>query len=35
MYAGKYMNTYGFPGAGGVKQVPIGWDHWYGQVKCS
>ena len=32
MYAGKYMNMYGLPAAGGVEQVPAGWDHWYGQV---
>ena len=33
MYAGKYMNTYGFPADGGVKHVPEGWDQWYGQVR--
>ena len=35
MYAGKYMNMYGLPDAGGVKQVPAGWDQWYGQVRIN
>ena len=34
MYAGKYMNMYGWPGAGGVQQVPAGWDSWHGLVSC-
>jgi len=32
MYAGKYMNMYGLPGAGGTEQVPVGWDQWVGLV---
>ena len=32
MYAGKYMNMYGLPAAGGVEQVPAGWDSWQGLV---
>ena len=32
MYMGKYMNMYGLPEAGGVKQVPAGWDSWQGLV---
>jgi len=28
MYAGKYMNQYGHRDAGGVEQVPVGWDVW-------
>jgi len=32
MYAGKYMNQYGTKGAGGVQQVPQGWDDWNGLV---
>ena len=27
-YFGKYLNTYGFPGAGGVQHIPPGWDDW-------
>ena len=29
------MNMYGLPDAGGVAQVPEGWDHWYGQVRVA
>jgi len=32
MYAGKYMNMYGLPAAGGTEQVPVGWDQWVGLV---
>merc|ERR1711963_155263 len=32
MYAGKYMNMYGLPSAGGTEQVPVGWNSWYGLV---
>ena len=32
MYAGKYLNQYGFPDAGGVEHVPDGWDSWFGLV---
>lgn len=32
LYAGKYMNMYGLPEAGGTEQVPVGWDSWYGLV---
>eukprot|EP01084_Bolivina_argentea_P173044 299712_1 len=31
-YAGKYLNTYGSPNAGGVSHIPPGWTHWYGLV---
>ena len=27
-FAGKYLNRYGFPDAGGVGRVPPGWSHW-------
>ncbi|XP_023339862.1 N-acetylglucosamine-6-sulfatase [Eurytemora carolleeae] len=30
MYAGKYMNQYGTPEAGGIHQVPVGWSQWNG-----
>ena len=29
-YAGKYLNTYGEPNAGGLGHVPPGWDSWLG-----
>ena len=32
MYAGKYLNQYGRPDAGGVSHVPPGWDWWIGLV---
>ena len=37
MYAGKYLNAYGFNNTGtppltGVKHVPPGWDNWLGLV---
>ncbi len=33
MYAGKYLNTYGFNGnAGGTAWIPKGWNNWYGLV---
>jgi len=31
-YAGKYLNMYGFPKAGGVEHIPPGWSHWFGLV---
>jgi N-acetylglucosamine-6-sulfatase len=31
-YFGKYLNTYGISGAGGVKHIPPGWDVWMGLV---
>ena len=31
-YAGKYLNAYGSPNAGGVAHIPPGWGHWYGLV---
>ncbi|XP_037074816.1 N-acetylglucosamine-6-sulfatase-like [Pollicipes pollicipes] len=31
-YAGKYLNQYGLPSAGGVQHVPPGWDWWVGLV---
>ncbi|XP_067396359.1 N-acetylglucosamine-6-sulfatase-like isoform X1 [Emydura macquarii macquarii] len=27
-YAGKYLNQYGHPAAGGVQHVPVGWNYW-------
>ena len=31
MYAGKYLNAYGQPGAGGgIAHVPAGWERWFG-----
>lgn len=29
-YAGKYLNQYGHPAAGGFAHVPPGWDWWLG-----
>ncbi|EMP26269.1 N-acetylglucosamine-6-sulfatase [Chelonia mydas] len=29
-YAGKYLNQYGHPAAGGVQHVPLGWRYWNG-----
>eukprot|EP00054_Salpingoeca_dolichothecata_P020402 m.128621 g.128621 ORF g.128621 m.128621 type:complete len:506 (+) comp23599_c0_seq1:2-1519(+) len=29
LYAGKYLNQYGFPSAGGVSHIPPGWTDWY------
>ncbi|XP_003227950.2 N-acetylglucosamine-6-sulfatase [Anolis carolinensis] len=31
-YAGKYLNQYGDPKAGGVQHVPLGWNYWLGLV---
>ncbi|XP_052801996.1 N-acetylglucosamine-6-sulfatase-like [Mya arenaria] len=31
-FAGKYLNQYGMPDAGGVEHVPSGWDFWNGLV---
>uniref|UniRef100_A0A452HS10 N-acetylglucosamine-6-sulfatase n=1 Tax=Gopherus agassizii TaxID=38772 RepID=A0A452HS10_9SAUR len=31
-YAGKYLNQYGHPAAGGVQHVPLGWTYWNGLV---
>uniref|UniRef100_A0A2C9LAN5 Sulfatase N-terminal domain-containing protein n=1 Tax=Biomphalaria glabrata TaxID=6526 RepID=A0A2C9LAN5_BIOGL len=31
-FAGKYLNEYGSPQAGGVAHVPPGWDDWNGLV---
>ncbi|MBN3296974.1 GNS sulfatase, partial [Amia calva] len=31
-YAGKYLNQYGKPQAGGVSHVPPGWDQWHALV---
>ncbi|XP_078332815.1 uncharacterized protein LOC111119188 [Crassostrea virginica] len=31
-FAGKYLNQYGTPNAGGVKHIPPGWDWWMGLV---
>lgn len=31
-FAGKYLNQYGKPPAGGVEHVPPGWDVWAGLV---
>ncbi|XP_060107814.1 N-acetylglucosamine-6-sulfatase-like [Heteronotia binoei] len=31
-YAGKYLNQYGDPKAGGVQHIPVGWDYWLGLV---
>ncbi|XP_053124957.1 N-acetylglucosamine-6-sulfatase-like [Hemicordylus capensis] len=31
-YAGKYLNQYGDPSAGGVEHVPMGWNQWLGLV---
>eukprot|EP00948_MAST-09A_sp_MAST-9A-sp1_P002367 g2367.t1 len=32
LYAGKYLNNYGFPTVGGVKYIPPGWTEWYALV---
>ncbi|KAK3101434.1 hypothetical protein FSP39_003556 [Pinctada imbricata] len=32
MFAGKYLNQYGTPKAGGVGHIPPGWDWWTGLV---
>ena len=32
MYAGKYMNMYGLPGAGGTEQVAYWWWRWCHQT---
>uniref|UniRef100_A0A1W7RGZ6 N-acetylglucosamine-6-sulfatase n=1 Tax=Agkistrodon contortrix contortrix TaxID=8713 RepID=A0A1W7RGZ6_AGKCO len=31
-YAGKYLNQYGHPNAGGVQHIPMGWTYWLGLV---
>ncbi|CAL4103343.1 unnamed protein product, partial [Meganyctiphanes norvegica] len=31
-FAGKYLNSYGKPEAGGVQHIPPGWDSWLGLV---
>lgn len=31
-FAGKYLNCYGLPGAGGTAHVPAGWNNWQGLV---
>ncbi|XP_063167168.1 N-acetylglucosamine-6-sulfatase-like [Candoia aspera] len=31
-YAGKYLNQYGVPKAGGVQHIPLGWTYWLGLV---
>lgn len=31
-YAGKYLNEYGSPAAGGTAHIPPGWDWWAGLV---
>uniref|UniRef100_K7FHV4 Sulfatase N-terminal domain-containing protein n=1 Tax=Pelodiscus sinensis TaxID=13735 RepID=K7FHV4_PELSI len=31
-YAGKYLNQYGHPAAGGAQHVPLGWSYWNGLV---
>uniref|UniRef100_A0A8C8SDQ2 N-acetylglucosamine-6-sulfatase n=1 Tax=Pelusios castaneus TaxID=367368 RepID=A0A8C8SDQ2_9SAUR len=31
-YAGKYLNQYGHPRAGGIQHVPMGWSYWNGLV---
>ncbi|KAL6057969.1 hypothetical protein STEG23_015837 [Scotinomys teguina] len=28
-FAGKYLNEYGAPDAGGLEHVPLGWSYWY------
>ena len=28
LYAGKYLNRYGLPDAGGLDHIPPGWTHW-------
>lgn len=32
LFAGKYLNMYGYDNVGGVQHVPPGWDYWYGLV---
>ncbi|KAK3728850.1 hypothetical protein QZH41_020225 [Actinostola sp. cb2023] len=32
IFAGKYLNQYGFPDTGGPQRVPPGWDRWYGLI---
>nr|XP_008172147.1 N-acetylglucosamine-6-sulfatase-like isoform X2 [Chrysemys picta bellii] len=34
-YAGKYLNQYGHPAAGGVQHVPLGWSYWNGLTNRS
>ncbi|XP_034019051.1 N-acetylglucosamine-6-sulfatase [Thalassophryne amazonica] len=34
-FAGKYLNQYGHPAAGGVEHVPPGWNYWVGLEKNS
>uniref|UniRef100_A0AAY4D018 N-acetylglucosamine-6-sulfatase n=1 Tax=Denticeps clupeoides TaxID=299321 RepID=A0AAY4D018_9TELE len=34
-FAGKYLNEYGNPEAGGVEYVPPGWDYWFALEKNS
>ncbi|KAM9402901.1 N-acetylglucosamine-6-sulfatase [Salvelinus alpinus] len=34
-FAGKYLNQYGNPDAGGVEHVPLGWDYWVGLERNS
>uniref|UniRef100_A0A8C9YYJ9 N-acetylglucosamine-6-sulfatase n=1 Tax=Sander lucioperca TaxID=283035 RepID=A0A8C9YYJ9_SANLU len=34
-FAGKYLNQYGHPEAGGVAHVPPGWNYWVGLEKNS
>uniref|UniRef100_A0A8D0G8E3 N-acetylglucosamine-6-sulfatase n=1 Tax=Sphenodon punctatus TaxID=8508 RepID=A0A8D0G8E3_SPHPU len=31
-YAGKYLNKYGDPKAGGVEHIPMGWTYWLALV---
>uniref|UniRef100_A0A670IUX3 N-acetylglucosamine-6-sulfatase n=1 Tax=Podarcis muralis TaxID=64176 RepID=A0A670IUX3_PODMU len=34
-YAGKYLNQYGDPKAGGVQYMPPGWSYWLGLVSTA
>lgn len=34
-FAGKYLNEYGAPDAGGLEHVPLGWSYWYALEKNS
>uniref|UniRef100_A0A8C2QS86 N-acetylglucosamine-6-sulfatase n=1 Tax=Capra hircus TaxID=9925 RepID=A0A8C2QS86_CAPHI len=34
-FAGKYLNEYGAPDAGGLGHVPLGWSYWYALEKNS
>nr|XP_058936331.1 N-acetylglucosamine-6-sulfatase isoform X2 [Kogia breviceps] len=34
-FAGKYLNEYGAPDAGGLAHVPLGWSYWYALEKNS